>query len=465
MRIRFCARFQAPANLHAVLLNQGLTGAGDAVSVWIADRTGREWRHGRIEGALPSAPLLLAFPAFVHAFPSDCHLFITEPADAPPDLPAALREKMPLAAPPIPLGTPESAVPLPPLPPHGIFLLDDGRVVPGNRVPAAIGVTADYGSYWRDQYGAHLSGWTHCTRVPIERLFLVLGAAEAELELTPFPEVVQHYPECGEVMPVRWHGYVSGPPGEPLCLRVQTPAGVRTVEPRLPERLTRAPEPDPAVPELQWRFVRAVNEGRLSVLEIGGRLVSPGAIDWRREMHGARGYLGFDVHPAPTVDIVGDAHLLTNTLAPGSIDAVWSSAVFEHLRMPWLVAAEINRVLRMGGLVFTQAPQAWPVHESPADYWRFSDEGLKLLFGPEFGFEIIDSAVAEPIAMLHRRRDYPYDEMPLHPGYGKAMVLARKVAELPAPAGLEAMQRGFIGRSGQLYPKSDRERFEHARGG
>jgi hypothetical protein len=313
-------------------------------------------------------------------------------------------------------------------------------------------VTTDIGSYWRDQFGAHLSGWAHCTRVPVERLFLVLGDNAVELELTPFPEVVQHYPECGDVMPVRWHGYVAGPPGEPLRLRVVTPVGERTVDVHLPERFTRAPAPDPEETEIERRFVRAVNEGRLRVLEIGGRLVSPGAIDWRQKMHGASAYVGFDVHPAPTVDVVGDAHRLSDSFAPGSFDAVWSAKVFEHLRMPWLVAAGINRVLCMGGLVLTEAPQSWPVHEAPADYWRMSDEGLKILFGPEFGFEVIDSAVAEPIVLLHRRRDYPYDEMPLHPGYGRAFVLARKVAELPAPAGLEAMQRARIGESGRRYP-------------
>ena len=127
--------------------------------------------------------------------------------------------------------------------------------------------------------------------------------------------------------------------------------------------------------------------------------------------------------------------------------------------MPWLVAAEVNRVLRIGGLVLMSAPQTWPLHDTPADYWRYTDEGLKILFGPEFGYEVIDSTVAEPIFLHHFRREYPFDEMPLHPAFGQLVVYSRKVAELPPPGGLELMQRALIGESGKLYPDLDHQQL------
>lgn len=338
MHISLAVCFQGPAHLNTIPLapEHAIPPNGEAVSVWIADATGRAWRHGHIHGAFAgAAPLVLAFPAFVEPFPATYHLFVTEPVEAPTDLPAILRDRLPLAAQPAPIVTPECAVPLPPLPPNGVFLIDDGRIVPGNRVPAPITVTTDIGGYWCDQFGAYLSGWAHCTRIPIERLFLVLGDNEAELQLKPFPDVIKHYPECGDVMPVQWGGYVAGLPGEPLRLRVQTPVGERTVSVRVPERLTRLPELDLRARPLYLRFIREVNEHRMRVLEIGGRLQSSHSLDWRQYMHNASAYIGFDIHPAPLVDVVGDAHRLSDHFAPGSLDAIWSAAVIEHLRMPW----------------------------------------------------------------------------------------------------------------------------------
>src|SRR5215469_172170 len=178
MHISFTACFQGPPRLHAIPLasEQALPARGETVSVWVADATGRAWRHGHIAGAFAgAAPLTLVFPAFADSTPATYHLFVTEPVSEPADLPAILREKLPLAARPAAIVTPDCAIPLPPLPPNGVFLIDDGRIVPGNRVPAAITVTSDIGAYWCDQFGAYLSGWAHCTRVPIERLFLGMG--------------------------------------------------------------------------------------------------------------------------------------------------------------------------------------------------------------------------------------------------------------------------------------------------
>ncbi len=119
------------------------------------------------------------------------------------------------------------------------------------------------------------------------------------------------------------------------------------------------------------------------MLELGAR----GArVDPR--LRGYRSYVGVDVHAGPNVDVVGDAHRLSQ-LVDGPFDALYSISTFEHLAMPWQVVLEINRILRVGGLVFTATHHTWPPHELPWDYWRYSKGAFAALFNEHTGFELL----------------------------------------------------------------------------
>jgi SAM-dependent methyltransferase len=120
-----------------------------------------------------------------------------------------------------------------------------------------------------------------------------------------------------------------------------------------------------------------------SLLELGAR---GSHVDPR--LHGYRRYVGVDVHPGPNVDVVGDAHRLSQ-LVEGPFDAVYSISTFEHLAMPWKVVLEINRVLRDGGLLFTATHHSWPPHELPWDYWRYSRGAFQALLNEHTGFELL----------------------------------------------------------------------------
>lgn len=51
----------------------------------------------------------------------------------------------------------------------------------------------------------------------------------------------------------------------------------------------------------------------------------------------------------------GDAHYLFSYFEDGKkFDLIFSSAVFEHLAMPWKVAEEISKMLRCGGYFFVE---------------------------------------------------------------------------------------------------------------
>jgi hypothetical protein len=132
---------------------------------------------------------------------------------------------------------------------------------------------------------------------------------------------------------------------------------------------------------------------RRNVLEIGSRARSGIS---RRNLFPDSNYIGLDVLDGENVDIVGDAHELSS-LIHGPIDFVFSVSVFEHLMMPWKVAAELSRVMAPGGLVCIQTHQTWPVHDAPWDFWRFSKDSWPALFNAATGFEVLETAYFEPV--------------------------------------------------------------------
>lgn len=135
-----------------------------------------------------------------------------------------------------------------------------------------------------------------------------------------------------------------------------------------------------------------------TVVEIGSRARSGNIA---REMEGSgMHYVGVDIMPGQNVDVVCDAHRLSTVIEANSVDAIFSVSVFEHLLMPWKVAIEINRVLKPGGLVLVMTHQSFPMHDTPWDYWRYSDQAWTALFNRHTGFEIVETALGEPTAMV-----------------------------------------------------------------
>ena len=88
--------------------------------------------------------------------------------------------------------------------------------------------------------------------------------------------------------------------------------------------------------------------------------------------------INFDRNPkAGKLDIIGDAHFLP--FRNDSLDVVYSIAVLEHVKKPWIVAEEIFRVLRSGGHVVVELPFLNVIHDDQ-DYFRFTDKGIRSLF-------------------------------------------------------------------------------------
>lgn len=125
-----------------------------------------------------------------------------------------------------------------------------------------------------------------------------------------------------------------------------------------------------------------------AVLEIGGREHPRGHI-FDAE---AFSYTNLDLSPGANT-VVGD---ITDCpqIPDNSYDVLISVDVFEHIDRPWLAAAELARILRPGGLVYTSTLFSWRYHPCPIDFWRYTPEALEFLFSGlvtlEKGFDLTE---------------------------------------------------------------------------
>ncbi|HEU4325538.1 MAG TPA: class I SAM-dependent methyltransferase [Roseiflexaceae bacterium] len=85
-----------------------------------------------------------------------------------------------------------------------------------------------------------------------------------------------------------------------------------------------------------------------------------------------------DVTLTPYVDVVGDAHALP--FLPGTFDFMFSLAVIEHLRQPFVAAQEMHQALRDGGYVYGECNFVFAYHGYPHHYFNASQQGLEQVF-------------------------------------------------------------------------------------
>lgn len=89
--------------------------------------------------------------------------------------------------------------------------------------------------------------------------------------------------------------------------------------------------------------------------------------------------LGVDMQDGDGVDIVANLEdALPDDL--GRFDHVECMSVLEHSRRPWLLAANLQKLMRKGATIYLTVPFVWRVHDYPSDYWRFTQDGIRALF-------------------------------------------------------------------------------------
>ena len=162
------------------------------------------------------------------------------------------------------------------------------------------------------------------------------------------------------------------------------------------------------------------------MLDIGGRARS-GVL--RAEQFRDKEVVVLDVMQDSGVDVVCDAHRMSEVLEPGSFDMVSSFAVFEHLVMPWKVAIEMNRVMRVGAVAIIVTHQTIGMHDMPWDYFRFSDSAWKGLFNAHTGFRILDTELGDLQYIIPNVYQDQYCAAEKTGGFLYSAVLVRKISE------------------------------------
>ncbi len=310
---------------------------------------------------------------------------------------------------------------------------------------------------WSNDYSIGVQGWILSKKGILDKVEICVGdSCVAITSWHPRPDVTAMYPQykgkddnCGFIV----HIPRIAQHQVTFKAKIQGIISTQTIE-------FKGSKPVPPGKNIQdggdifADFINLVNDKNLRILEIGSRVVSPGSSSKRALFPGAASYTGFDYYPDNNTDVVGDAHKLSQYFTDNQrFDGIFSISVFEHLAMPWVVAMEINKLLEIGGYTFHATHFAWPLHEIPWDFWRFSDEGLKVLFSPPLGFEVVKAGLFAPLRMHIDTVGPGQEELPNHPGFGGVAILAKKVAELDtAKFKWDVLTESVVGQDSH-YPK------------
>ena len=167
---------------------------------------------------------------------------------------------------------------------------------------------------------------------------------------------------------------------------------------------------------------RHLADTRPPYLEIGSRHE-----DWQwwvdlRAQNGIRAadWTGLDMQPGPNVDrvldLVNQAFSLPAEMK-GAYHTVVCAEVLEHVTRPSYALHSIEQMLAPGGKLIITVPFAFPIHNFPDDYWRYTPSGLRLLL-TEAGFVDIETDLlnVQKIELRDHDERVFQRELPMHIG-------------------------------------------------
>jgi SAM-dependent methyltransferase len=150
------------------------------------------------------------------------------------------------------------------------------------------------------------------------------------------------------------------------------------------------------------------------VLEIGSRHYTPAVSQDYRSLCDGMGYLGVDLSAGDNVDLVldltRDFEEVDAALGHRTFGTVICASVLEHVDNVWAMASNIARLVEPGGRLFLSVPMSWRLHGYPSDYWRFTPNGVHVLF-PSFEFDPDLATISSNLPGEEQRLEDPNDFM------------------------------------------------------
>ncbi len=115
-----------------------------------------------------------------------------------------------------------------------------------------------------------------------------------------------------------------------------------------------------------------------SILEVGSK--DYGSTSSFRNIYDTNEYIGLDMESGKGVDIVHDLSNGIGALQEEYFSLIICCSVLEHVKKPWVMAENLQKLLKPGGVLFISVPWVWRYHAYPDDYFRFSWRGIIELF-------------------------------------------------------------------------------------
>lgn len=102
-------------------------------------------------------------------------------------------------------------------------------------------------------------------------------------------------------------------------------------------------------------------------------------------------YVGIDLVPGANVNIIVPYPYNYSNIKEGTYHVVVSGQTMEHVGNPFQWMRELNRILKLNGLICVICPWLWSVHEGEnyKDYWRVLPSGMRYIL-EENGFKVLE---------------------------------------------------------------------------